>query len=106
MENTMDLDRLSYSELQKLSKDVAKALATFEDRRRKEALAEMQEVARKHGVELSEVLPGSRSTKGSKSPARYRNPGDPTQTWTGRGRKPNWVINSLEQGKSLEDLAI
>lgn len=105
MANTIDLDKLSYAELQRLSKDVAKALTTFEDRRRKEALAEMQEVARKHGIELSQVLPGGRS-KGSKSPARYRNPADSAQTWTGRGRKPNWVISSLDQGKKLEDLAI
>ncbi len=105
MANTINLDKMSYSELQKLSKDVAKALSTYEDRRRKDALAEMQEVARKHGVELSEVLPASRS-KGSKSPARYRNPANPEQTWTGRGRKPNWVISSLEEGKNMEDLAL
>ncbi len=105
MENAMNLEKMSYSELQKLSKDVAKALSTYEDRRRKEALAEMQEVARKHGIELSEVLPTQRS-KGSKSPARYRNPSNPDQTWTGRGRKPNWVISSLEDGKNMEDLAL
>jgi DNA-binding protein H-NS len=101
----VDLDKMSYSELQKLSKDVAKALSTYEDRRRREALAEMQEVARKHGVDMSEVL-GAPRGKGSKSPAKYRNPDDPEQTWTGRGRKPNWVNSALNSGKSLEDLSI
>jgi DNA-binding protein H-NS len=37
---------------------------------------------------------------------KYRNPGDKKQVWTGRGRKPRWVLDSLEQGKTLEDLLI
>ncbi len=27
----------------------------------------------------------------SSLPAKYRNPNDPTQTWTGRGKAPAWV---------------
>ena len=105
----IDLDQMSYSDLQKLSRDVAKAMSTFEDRRRRDALAEMQEVARKHGVDMNEVIgasPKSGKGKGSKGAARFRNPADPEQTWTGRGRKPNWVKSALDSGKKMDDLAI
>jgi DNA-binding protein H-NS len=44
--------------------------------------------------------------KGSKSAPKYANPADPSQTWTGRGRKPNWLIEALNEGKSLEDMAL
>lgn len=27
----------------------------------------------------------------SSRPAKFRNPADPTQTWTGRGKPPAWV---------------
>ena len=37
---------------------------------------------------------------------KYANPADTSQTWTGRGRKPQWVQAALDAGKSLEDLAI
>ena len=37
---------------------------------------------------------------------KYANPQDPTMTWTGRGRKPRWVQESLESGKELDDLLI
>ena len=37
---------------------------------------------------------------------KYRNPEDPDQTWSGRGRKPEWVNAWLESGKELSELAI
>ncbi|WP_445322487.1 H-NS histone family protein [Roseobacter sp. HKCC-CH-9208] len=43
---------------------------------------------------------------GAKVAPRYRNPSNPDQTWTGRGRKPLWVVDALNSGKSLDDLAI
>ena len=38
--------------------------------------------------------------------AKYANPADASQTWTGRGRKPKWVVELLASGKSLDDAAI
>jgi DNA-binding protein H-NS len=41
----------------------------------------------------------------AKSPAKYRGPNG--ETWSGgRGRKPQWVVEALKQGKSLDDFAI
>ncbi len=36
--------------------------------------------------------------KGVKLPAKYRNPQNPTQTWTGRGVDPAWVATLRESG--------
>ncbi|WP_333829671.1 H-NS histone family protein, partial [Pararhodobacter sp.] len=33
-------------------------------------------------------------------------PADTSQTWTGRGRQPRWVVAALADGKTLDDLAI
>ena len=35
---------------------------------------------------------------------KYRNPDDPWQTWTGRGKAPLWVNKMLTAGKTLDDL--
>lgn len=35
---------------------------------------------------------------------RYRHPDNANQTWTGRGRKPTWVVEWLENGGSMDDL--
>ena len=103
----MDLDALSLKELKKLQGDVAKAISTYEDRMKREALAELEAKAREMGFNLGELLGTSKGkrTGGSVAP-KYAHPENPSVTWTGRGRKPKWVVEALEAGKSLEDLAI
>lgn len=43
---------------------------------------------------------------GTKVPPKYRNPADPSQTWSGRGKRPNWFKDALAKGKKESDLAI
>jgi DNA-binding protein H-NS len=38
--------------------------------------------------------------------AKYQNRIDPNLTWTGKGRKPEWVITFLANGGTLEELEI
>lgn len=38
--------------------------------------------------------------------AKYMNPNDSEQTWSGRGRKPKWVEAHINAGGTLEDLLI
>lgn len=96
---------LSLKELKDIQVQVARAIATFEDRKRKEAAAELDERARAMGFSLAELatLTTSRGRK-SASAAKYANPADPSQTWTGKGRKPGWFISALAAGKSPEDM--
>lgn len=100
----IDLDAMSLSELRDLKNKVDRAINSYEDRRRKEALNAIELAAREHGFNLSE-LTGVKISK-SKVAAKYANPEDSTQTWSGRGRKPRWVQEHLDSGKSIEDLAI
>lgn len=37
--------------------------------------------------------------------AKYKNPDNPKQTWSGMGRKPAWFIAHVEAGKKPEGLA-
>lgn len=99
----IDLDGLSLKELKQLQKNVAKAISTFEDRKKKEALAALEAKAVEMGFSLSELTNG----KGGKiSAPKYRNLDDPSQTWTGRGRKPAWFVDALARGVSPEEMLI
>lgn len=57
-----------------------------------------------------EELFGTRGRKtrrtGAKVPPKYRNPADPAQTWSGRGKRPNWFHAALKSGKKEKDLLI
>jgi DNA-binding protein H-NS len=37
---------------------------------------------------------------------KYRNPHNTSETWSGRGKRPQWVDIALARGASLESLAI
>ncbi|HLO76748.1 MAG TPA: H-NS histone family protein [Magnetospirillum sp.] len=37
---------------------------------------------------------------------KYRNPDNPAETWTGRGRQPKWVAAKIAAGIYLESLKI
>lgn len=101
----IDLDAMDLAELRKLRTQIDRAINSFEDRKRRAAMAAIEEAAREHGYNLAELTGGKLRRSGSVAP-KYANPADPTVTWTGRGRKPRWVQENLDQGKSLEDLAI
>jgi DNA-binding protein H-NS len=44
--------------------------------------------------------------KRSPAVAKYANPANPSDTWSGRGRKPRWFDAALKSGKKPDDLAI
>jgi DNA-binding protein H-NS len=101
------LEKMSLEELQAHQKEVEAALKGYEKKRKAEALAAVRATAKEFGFTLEELTGGKALAKsGSKGAAKYANPADPSQTWTGRGRQPNWVKEALAKGKSLESMAI
>lgn len=37
---------------------------------------------------------------------KYRNPAEPSQTWSGRGSQPRWMRDALKSGKKISDFEI
>lgn len=102
----MDLNSLSMKELKELQSQVAKAIAEFEERRKRQALVELEEKAKAMGFSLAELTGAVKTRKRSPSVAKYANPADKSDTWSGRGRKPRWFSEALAKGKKPQDLAI
>jgi len=103
---TVDLHALSLKELKALQSQVAKAIAEFDDRKKAEARAELEARARELGFSFAELAGVAQGRKRSAAVAKYRNPADPSDTWSGRGRKPRWFADALKAGKSAESMAI
>jgi DNA-binding protein H-NS len=102
----INLHNLSLKELRDLQASVAKAIAGFEDRKKKEAIVILEEKARELGFSFSELSGATAQRKRAPAVAKYANPQDASQTWSGRGRKPLWFVAALASGKSVDDLAI
>jgi DNA-binding protein H-NS len=62
-------------------------------------------LALSHGFSISDLFGGKGAAK-SKSVAKYANPDDSSDTWTGRGRKPNWLVARLKKGAKLSEFEI
>ncbi len=101
-----NLNSLSLKELKDLQSQVAKAVSSFEDRKKREAIAALEETARASGFTLAELTGTALTRKRSPAVAKYANPADATDTWSGRGRKPRWFVAALAAGKRPEDVAI
>ncbi|QFT58995.1 H-NS histone family protein [Sulfitobacter sp. THAF37] len=110
----MDLKSKSAKELEKLLSDVKKALADAQARERREAIKAAEKAAAEYGFSLSELTDGKNAVGKTKKAGRaktvaapkYANPADASQTWTGKGRQPNWYRAEIEQGTSAESMEI
>ncbi|TWI33333.1 H-NS family nucleoid-associated regulatory protein [Paracoccus sulfuroxidans] len=100
----IDIDAMSLRELRDMRNKLDKAISTYEERRRREALAAAEHAVREFGFNLSELTGGKAGR--SKVAPKYAHPEDASLTWTGRGRKPRWIQEHLDAGKSLDDLEI
>lgn len=103
---TVDLNAMSLKELKDLQNQIGKAIATFEDRRKREAIATLEEKAREMGFSFAELTGLTPVRKRAPATAKYANPADKSETWSGRGRKPRWFDAAIKAGHSAEDLAI
>lgn len=110
MTNGLDVEQLPAKELEILLRNIEQAIPE----RRKAEVAALREkftaLAAEAGYTLEEVM-GSRGPKkvASKSAVavKYRNPENPAETWTGRGRMASWLAGKLKKrGAKLEDFAV
>lgn len=101
----LDFDTMSLDELKRLKKDLDKAIADFDERRKTEAKRDLEERAREYGFSLSE-LADVKTTKRAAVAPKYRNPSNPDQTWSGRGRQPTWFRSAIEAGTEPDALKI
>ena len=114
---TIDLSGLSVVELEKLVVDAKARIEVVKKTQYAELRRALEAQARTAGFDIYELFAGGRSTRapaaaaasaGEKRPvaAKYRNPGNHLQTWTGRGKHPHWVRDALAAGSTLDQLAI
>lgn len=64
-------------------------------------------LAKEQGYSLEEVFGKATAARAVKSKvaAKYRHPTSHA-TWSGRGKRPNWLTAELAKGKTLADFAV
>lgn len=104
---TTNLHELSESELAVVIDNAQKALLARQEGKRKEGIAKIREIASSIGVTVEISDSGKTSPrKGGKVAVKYQNPANPVNKWTGRGMKPKWLRELIEQGRHLEEFSV
>lgn len=120
----IDLTGLSVKELRSLISTAEKQQTKILTRPKATAMrAKINKYVKDHGYTIEELYgvpnaaaPGkSKKTNVRKIPSarklgkvapKYRNPANPKETWTGRGRQPKWLATLVQKGKSPSDFLI
>lgn len=104
---------MTLPQLYQLQKDLDAEINRRKVEDRQKTLSDLQKLAEERGFNLSELLQGGDKEKGKRAggkrgpvAAQFKNPANEEQTWTGRGRKPQWVAEHLDKGGSLDDLRV
>jgi DNA-binding protein H-NS len=101
-----NVDKLGLKDLLALQQKLGVAIAEARSREKTEIKRKVAALASQHGFSVGELF-GGRNAKGkSVAQAKYANPDNPSDTWSGRGRRPFWVIARLKKGADLSDFEI
>jgi len=103
------LDKMTRAELEDLRVAIDKAIVDLRKKEKKDALEAAQKAAAEFGFSLDELTgkkAGRVAGKTGAAEPKFMNPDNPTQTWTGKGRQPNWFKTAIDAGKTSDDLLI
>ena len=98
----IDLSGLNIDQLTDLVGKAQSEMASRERQRRKDLRTELERRIVADGYKLADIFPelgsgGASAARRQKRPAKYRNPQNPEDTWSGIGRTPKWVVAIVEE---------
>src|SRR6476659_5630130 len=98
----LNLDKMSYAELSELRSNVERMMLEKQSSERSALRQKMADMAEAAGMSLDALLGKGRKGKGSVA-AKYRDPKNPENTWTGRGRMPLWMVAATKGSKAKKE---
>jgi DNA-binding protein H-NS len=111
-----DLSNYNLAELKGLQFEIEKEIKSRQKDEVRKAREQILAIAQDVGIPVSALIAkaggapkangqknGKKGGRKQQGEARFRNPADESQTWTGRGRQPKWISEALAGGKSLDD---
>jgi DNA-binding protein H-NS len=105
MARPSNLEKMSYKELAEMEVRIQRLKIEKQNSERAAVRKQLTDLAKQHGFDIRDLLRKAQKGKGSVA-VKYRDPKDPLNTWTGRGRMPRWLAAATKAGKSRDDYLI
>jgi DNA-binding protein H-NS len=104
MARTKNLENMNHSELAALRSHIDHLMVEKEASEKAELREKMAAMAKDHGLSIDELFGKNGRRKGIGSVAvKYRDPKNPSNTWTGRGRMASWLVAATKSGKAKRE---
>jgi len=101
----LKLDGMTPRELETLIRDAQARMASAQAAHVASVRSKIDGILKAGGLQLVDVYPIRGGKTGKRAGAgvpKYRNPANPSQTWTGHGKKPAWFLAALKKPGTTE----
>lgn len=108
-----DFDAMSIDEMWQLHEEISRILSvrlTSEKRELEKRLAQLRRDRETRQVDPSDAPSLNEAPRERRKYPRvfpkYRNPNEHSETWSGRGKQPRWLVAALKNGHKIEEFVI
>lgn len=108
MYKNIDLEAMPLDEMWALHEEIGQILSVRLTSEKRELEKRLAQLRGEKEASLAEPAEGA-SRERRKYPRvypKYRNPSEPSQTWSGRGKQPRWLAAALRTGRSIDEFVI
>jgi DNA-binding protein H-NS len=114
MAKKVNLDAMSIDEMWQLHEELGRVLSirlAAEKRELEKRLAQLRREKEMRQTEQPDARPSKNLTRAPRRKyprvfPKYRNPSEPSETWSGRGKRPRWLAAALNTGRKIEEFVI
>ena len=106
--SNFNFSSMSVDELWQLHEEISQVLSARLTSEKRELERRLAQLRRDFDAPQGEAAKNSTNER-RKYPRvfpKYRNPNEPSETWSGRGKQPRWLAAALKTGHKIEDFAI
>jgi DNA-binding protein H-NS len=105
----MELESIPLDELWSLHEEISRVLSArirAEKIELEKRLAVLRRGVAPAGGHLTSAPEGKTRRRYPRVLPKYRNPDAPSETWSGRGKRPRWLVAAMKLGRKIEEFRI
>jgi DNA-binding protein H-NS len=100
MARSNGLEKMSVAQLTAMQIEIERLKAEKQSSERNALRQRLTDVAKQHGFDIHDLF--GKARRGAVA-VKYRDPKNPSNTWTGRGRMPRWLAAATKGGKAKKE---
>jgi DNA-binding protein H-NS len=105
MARPSNLEKMSFAELTKMQTQIERLKVGKQNEERAAVRQKVLDLVKQHGFDINDLF-GKRGRGKGTVAVKYRDPKNPGNTWTGRGRMPRWMTAAVKGGSKRDDFLI